>query len=294
MTIIVTGAGGMLGRAIVRFARDINLGERLAPFTHSELDITHSGSVAAAINNLPRPWTIINCAGVIRGRDDVPEPTRWLVNAVAPRALARYCDRLVQVSTDCVFDGQPYAGGESPTYNEFTHVSPTDSYGRSKAHGELTEWPHVTVRGSFIGFEGGLLRWFLDQPKGATVPGYTDHGWSGGHVDQYAAGLVGIALDRSLTGIVHLVNQPVEGPHADTTKYQVLCDLRDWLRPDINVDPTEGPDGPRHLILRSTRPEVPTLGWMRDLRCMLRDYVALTPGVYLDGWRLKELQRART
>ncbi len=292
MTIIVTGAGGMLGQAVVRVARDINLGERLAPFTHAELDVTNLDRIEEAIALLPKPHTVINCAGIVRGRGDVSDEEMRRVNAKAPLFLSMAADRLVQVSTDCVFSGDP---ADAP-FDERSNGRPTDLYGKTKWQGEYFDPPDVTVRGSFIGFEGGLLAWFLAQPKDATVPGYTDHWWSGGHVDQYAAGLLGIALDRSLTGIVHLVNQPAEGPHADTTKYRVLCDLRDWLRPDIAVEPTEGPDGPRHLILRSTRPEVPTLSWMRDLRCMLRQYndADLSPRLDLTGWRLKELQTART
>ncbi len=280
MTIIVTGAGGMLGQAVVRFAHEINLGEPIYGFTHDELDVTHSGSVAAAINNLPRPWTIINCAGIVRGRDDVPEPTRWVVNAVAPRALARYCDRLVQVSTDCVFSGDvaeaPYEEGAPPT--------PTDWYGRSKAHGEVIDWPHVTVRGSFIGFESGLLAWFLAQPEGATIFGYQDHAWSGGYVDDYAGGLLSIALDRDQFGIVHLVRATDDAVKA--SKWYLLDDLAGWLRPDIMVTAANGPDGPRDMrLLGSEDQRVPRLlSWADTLARITRDHAART-GTQLNGWR---------
>ncbi len=286
MTIIVTGAGGMLGQAVVRVGQGLQLSQEVVGFTHAQLDITHSGSVAAAINNLPRPWTIINCAGIVRGRDDVPEPTRWLVNAIAPRALARYCDRLVQVSTDCVFSGDvaeaPYEEGAPPT--------PTDWYGRSKARGEVADWPHVTVRGSFIGFDGGLLAWLLAQPQGATVPGYIDHAWSGGYVEDYAGYLISIAVDN-FTGVVHLV-RPRETDAilaSDTwraSKWYILNDLADWLRPDLGVRPIEAPDGPRDMRLRSTSElhcwALPS--WGDTLRHILRDSPTRT-GTDLVGWR---------
>ena len=257
MTIIVTGAGGMLGQAVVRAAAKADV--EVHGFTRAELDICDLTSVTRATFQLPGPHTIINCAGIVRGRDDVDEPRRWLVNAVAPRTLAAECDRLVQVSTDCVFDGRLHAGGESPTYNEWSHVNPTDSYGRSKASGEVTGKPHVTVRGSFIGFEGGLMRWFLDQPRGAVVDGYEDHVWTGGYVDDYAAALLTIAQDHSLTGIVHLVGDPI-------TKADLLHYIGQLLRPDIRVRPVLAPGGPRHMALTSTSDVV---GRLPDRRVML-------------------------
>ncbi len=243
MTIIVTGAGGMLGHAVLRAGARADV--EVHGFTRAELDIADLASVTTATFRLPKPHTVINCAGIVRGRDDVDEPRQWVVNAVAPRALARRFDRLVQVSTDCVFDGQLYAGGESPTYNELTHVSPTDSYGRSKAHGEVSDGKHVTVRGSFIGFEGGLLRWFLDQPPNAVVDGYEDHVWTGGYVEDYADALLDIARSPAITGIVHLV-----GDHI--TKADLLHNVAHLLRPDIQVRPVLAPGGPRHMVLKST------------------------------------------
>ncbi len=262
MTIIVTGAGGMLGQAVLRAAARADV--EVHGFTRAELDITDLGSVTTATFRLPKPHTVINCAGIVRGRDDVDEPRRWLVNAVAPRALARRFDRLVQVSTDCVFDGQLYAGGESPTYNELTHLSPTDSYGRSKAHGEVSLGKHVTVRGSFIGLEGGLLRWFLEQPPNAVVDGYEDHVWTGGYVEDYANCLLDIARGP-LTGIVHLVG-------GDISKYELLHNLGHHLRPDITVRPVRAPGGPKHMVLMSTREAIPMLA---NKRAMLDQIVRL-------------------
>ena len=239
MTIIVTGAGGMLGQAVIRAAARADV--EVHGFTHAELDITDPTSIIDAAISLPRPRTIINCAGIVRGRDNVPEPTRWLVNATAPRILARRCERLVQVSTDCVFSGDP---AETP-YLEDAPPTPTDWYGRSKVHGEMSLPPHVTVRGSFIGFEGGLLRWLLDQPPNAVVDGYEDHVWTGGYVEDYADALFEIARSRAITGIVHLVGDPI-------TKADLLRNIAHLMRPDIQVRPVLAPGGPRHMVLKST------------------------------------------
>ncbi len=269
MTIVVTGAGGMLGKAIVKAAKAA--GHDVVGYTRTDLDVTDERAIAAGLDRYDTP-SVINCAGIIRGRqtawtEEAEEATH--VNAVAPHKLAKWCDRLVQVSTDCVFSGALGPGGAMPTYNELSPTSPTDWYGETKLAGEVKGAPHVTVRGSFIGFEGGLLAWFLSQPEGATVPGYTDHIWTGTYVADYADALVAIATDTAPTGLIHLV-----APR--TNKAVLLREIGDLLRPDIYVDPQRGPDGPRHMDLRSVRRGEPNLPeWRLSLRRLARDHAAL-------------------
>ena len=251
MTIIVTGAGGMLGQAVVRIG---SVSSGIIGFTHADLDITDMASYTAATADLPRPHIVINCAGIVKGRDNESEALRWSVNGVAPWDLAARCDRLVQVSTDCVFNGDPGA-----RYAESHLTTPNDWYGGSKAHGEIKQRPHVTVRGSFIGFESGLLAWFMGQPQGATISGYEDHVWTGGYVDDYADALLTIAVDPSLWGVVHLVGEEI-------TKAKLLQHFRFWLRPDIHVEEVLAPGGPRDMALKSTNPRVPSLPSWGDVR----------------------------
>src|SRR5262249_25665737 len=87
---------------------------------------------------------------------------------------------IVHPSTDCVFSGRngPYDVDAPP--------DATDPYGLSKALAEsIAKYPNtVVIRTSIIGVEPegrafGLLGWFLSQPDGATVTGFTDHRWNG-------------------------------------------------------------------------------------------------------------------
>lgn len=269
MTIVVAGAGGMLGKAVVQAAKAG--GHDVVGFTHAELDVTDdSATIDAAIHPYgPDSATIINCAGIVRGRQARWTPTADVVNATGPHNLGKLCARLVQVSTDCVFSGTLGPGGAIPTYNELSPPCPTDWYGETKAVGELLNAPHVTVRGSFIGFQHGLMAWFLAQPEDATVPGYTDHIWTGTYVADYADALVAIA-NTNLNGVIHLV-----APR--TTKAILLREIGDLLRPDIYVDPQPAPDGPRHMDLRSIRTGIPHLPeWRFSLRRLARDHAALT------------------
>lgn len=264
MTIVVTGAGGMLGQAVVKAAKAA--GHTCVPYTRQQLDITDDGHMDTALAFVPPPFTIINCAAIIRGRyDGRSYAAAHVVNAVGPHKLAKRCARLVQVSTDCVFSGSVGPGGAIPTYNELSPTCPTDWYGETKLAGEVRDDAHVTVRGSFIGFDSGLLAWFLSQPQEATVPGYTDHVWTGTYVADYADALVAIA-NTNLNGVIHLVARR-------TTKAILLREIGDLLRPDIYVDPQRGPDGPRHLDLRSVRglPGLPE--WCVSLRRLARDYL---------------------
>ncbi|WP_448003842.1 dTDP-4-dehydrorhamnose reductase [Agromyces bauzanensis] len=126
---LIVGAGGMLGadlRAALR-DRDVTAASR------AELDVTDEAAVleAAAGHDV-----IINAAAYTRVDDaESDEATAYAVNAIGARnlaaAAARHGARLVQVSTDYVFDG----GATSP-YAEDAPRHPISAYGRTKAVGE--------------------------------------------------------------------------------------------------------------------------------------------------------------
>ncbi len=94
-TVSVIGADGMLGRAVVRAleatAKDFNIHEVI------------NGDLIFATGLAPY---IINCAGVVRGRETQSE-VMVKSNAFLPHHLSKpeELKRLVTVSTDCVFDG---------------------------------------------------------------------------------------------------------------------------------------------------------------------------------------------
>jgi dTDP-4-dehydrorhamnose reductase len=128
---LVTGAGGMLGRDLVAaLSAD---GAEVTAATRRELDITDPAAIVAA---LPGHDVVVNAAAwtdVDGAESNEAEATR--VNALGPQLLAAACaaqgSRLVQVSTDYVFDGS----ATSP-YAEDAPLAPVSAYGRSKAAGE--------------------------------------------------------------------------------------------------------------------------------------------------------------
>jgi dTDP-4-dehydrorhamnose reductase len=156
MRLLVTGAGGMLGQDVVRAARA--RGREVAGLAHAELDATDETAVRAALAAAGAE-AAVNCAAytdVDGAERDVAGATAG--NAAAAGAVARAAAaagaRLVQVSTDYVFDG----GKRSP-YVESDPTGPRSAYGRTKLEGELAVaaagGDHAIARSSWLFGAGG-------------------------------------------------------------------------------------------------------------------------------------------
>lgn len=252
--VFVTGANGMLGRAVVKVLENTDYYTPF-PIIRSGMELTDF-DYGVFIGG-----KIINCAGIVRGRYDVNQREMGLVNGLVPHRLAKIAERLIQVSTDCVFDGTkgPYGEWDNPT--------PIDNYGMSKLIGEIWYGNHLTVRTSFVGFgQRGLLRWLLDQPEGATVPGFRRWLWNGLYVETLARQLVRL-LDEPITGILH-----IEGP--EISKYELLDMLAKAVRPDLFVNPSCSDD--KNMMLKSERMDwsIWNFGWIDVIKDLKADYEA--------------------
>lgn len=127
--VLVTGASGMLGRDL-----QLALGAHdLTPLGRADLDITDLGAVRDAVAGND---VVVNAAAYTRVDDaESDEDAAYAVNAVGPENLAtaarEHSARLIQVSTDYVFDG----AAREP-YDEDAPCAPRSAYGRTKAAGE--------------------------------------------------------------------------------------------------------------------------------------------------------------
>lgn len=137
--VIVTGAGGMLGRDVTA-----ELERRGVPFRaldRSACDVTSMGACHQALSAAreeagDRDVAVINCAAYtdVNGAETATELADS-INAWGPRNLAEACAlvgaRLIHVSTDYVFDGSKDA-----PYEVDDLVNPVNAYGLSKMMGE--------------------------------------------------------------------------------------------------------------------------------------------------------------
>ncbi len=133
MKVLLTGAAGQLGRALIASTPP---GVELVACSRTELDLANPDACRAAVQ-AQRPDWVLNAGAYTAVDKSEGEPElAQAVNAGAPGAFAEALDetggRLLQVSTDFVFNGQQ----GSPYRPEQSH-DPLGVYGATKAAGEV-------------------------------------------------------------------------------------------------------------------------------------------------------------
>lgn len=132
--ILITGCNGQLGRALNEIYKG-NSEYELVNTDVADLDITDVTKVLALTEQV-KPYAIINCAAhTAVDLCETDGDNAYRINAIGPRNLSiaaeRYGAKMVQVSTDYVFDGK----GTRP-YTEFDKTGPRGMYGATKLAGE--------------------------------------------------------------------------------------------------------------------------------------------------------------
>jgi len=150
MKVLVTGAAGQVGRAFRAAAPAEAL---VAALTHAELDITDAEQVNRAVAAHAPQW-IVNAAAytAVDAAESAREAAHALnATAVGYLALAAQSTgaRLVQLSTDFVFDGRA-----SNPYEPDALTAPISAYGATKLAGERQALangaPSIVVRTSWV------------------------------------------------------------------------------------------------------------------------------------------------
>jgi dTDP-4-dehydrorhamnose reductase len=182
MKILVTGAAGHLGPAVVR---EFAGAHDVVPCARADLDIANQTAVADVVARVA-PDVIVNCAAynAVDAAEEHPADA-FRVNSFGVQSLARAAAAqgaaLVQYGTDFVFDGR----SDRP-YTEADRPNPASAYGLSKLLGEwlareTRTWFVLRVESTFggptagkgarLGSAGTIIN---ALEAGAEVPVFTD------------------------------------------------------------------------------------------------------------------------
>jgi dTDP-4-dehydrorhamnose reductase len=211
MRLLVTGAGGMLGRAVVVAAERLN--HELAALTRADLDISDPEAVRRALHTY-EPDAIVNCAAWtdVDGAEE-HEVQANAVNAIGAGAVAAAATdigaRVVHLSTDYVFDG-----AKREPWLESDAVNPISAYGRTKLAGErevgAAAPEHAIVRTAWLFGAGGpnfvetMLRLGAERGEVSVVTDQIGRPTWTGHL---APALVELAERRGDVGVFHATGE---------------------------------------------------------------------------------------
>ena len=157
---LLFGATGQLGRALLGHQHSSGLD--IQPVARN-IDLEDAGGLAAVIAH-ERPDWVINCAAMtnVDGAHENPQ-LAMNVNSTGPaiiaRAVAAVGARMIQISTEAVFDGE-----RTEPYSEDDVCRPVSVYGVTKLAGEMMV--RVYVPDSFV------LRtsWLYSDGPGVNFP----------------------------------------------------------------------------------------------------------------------------
>ncbi len=268
LKLLVTGAGGMLGRAVVDAAT--RLGHDVSAATRQDVDVTDADALHRIIA-ARLPEAVVNCAAYTDV--DGAESDRAAALAVngagagnVAAAAAEIGAQIVHVSTDYVFDG-----AKREPWLESDPVGPLGAYGESKLAGErevIAANPrHAIVRTAWLFGAGGrnfvdtMLALGADRDEVSVVtdqigcPTWTVH---------LAGALVELAERPEETGIHHIAGA------GSCSWNELALEIFDVAGIDCRVLPTTTESFPRpaprpaYSVLGSERAEPLTLPRWQD------------------------------
>jgi dTDP-4-dehydrorhamnose reductase len=220
-TILVSGASGMLGSAVIRAAvargYDVVGTHHRTPVTVAgqetvRMPLEKAAEIEALLARLA-PAAVIHCAALtnVDFCEDNPSDA-LLINATATAVLARATSRcgarFLYVSTDAVFDGT------RGWYDEADECGPVNVYAASKLEGEASSLAEhanaVVVRLAPFGWSArtdkkSLAEWALSELRsGRAITGFVDAIFTPMYAGEVARALLDLVRAPERTGIYHL------------------------------------------------------------------------------------------
>jgi dTDP-4-dehydrorhamnose reductase len=282
--VLITGAGGQVGRALLDAAPD---DLDVVGCAHADLDVGADAAVREWIGRY-RPAVIINAAAytAVDKAESEPEAARR-INAEGPGHLAaaarEYGGRLIHISTDFVFDG-----ATSVPYQPDSATNPLGVYGRTKRDGERavletlperstivrTAWVYAATGANFVRTmlrimrANGAVRVVADQVGTPTA------------ARSLAEALWRVASKPEIRGIHHWTDAGVASWYDFAVAIAEEGAQLGLVPPEVTVDPITTADYPTParrpsfsvLDKRSLAPYglTPT-HWRRRLRAMMKE-----------------------
>ncbi len=279
MKVLVTGAGGLVGRAVIQYCKQEACDA--IGLDHQALDITDHEQIDSVFAR-EIPDAVINCAAWtdVDGCETATERARR-ANALGPELLALACCRrralLITISTDYVFNGE-----KKGFYNQRDQPNPQSVYGKSKLQGERRAqeaWARtIIVRSGYIFGEGGtnFLSTFLQRARGGErVRAIRDCVGTPTYANDLARRLYEL-IKVDLPGIYHVVNSG-EGASFETFARDVFAaaGLDDRLIESISADDLRRPaPRPRNSRLRCLISPAVGLEALPDVKDAVSRFVA--------------------
>lgn len=296
--ILVLGASGMLGSMVFDYLkRDSNYevkgsgrDKNFLKSGHKQNDFCFFDAEKDNIKEILadfKPNYLINCIGVINKYCQPDNPQGIFeaikINALFPYLLAQASKkagvRIIQIATDCVFSGN--AGNY---LENFPHDA-LDVYGKTKSLGEVKSDNFLNIRCSIIGPElknkVSLLEWFLSQPAGGEIKGFSHHQWNGVTTLQFAVLCQRIInqgddfFDQltKISSVHHFI------PNAAVSKYELLKIFAKVFKKDTEIKKVEQP-GPAINRVLATEFNMLTdkIGYVEVEKAVreLKDYIEQT------------------
>ncbi len=279
MKVLVTGADGMVARAVVERCR--RRGDEVFAHDRASLDITNETAVCTRLER-ERPDTVINCAAWtdVDGCEFDP-PRAYEVNARAVEILATGSRRvgasLITISTDYVFDGS-----KEGFYTQRDDPQPPSVYGMAKLEGErlarAASARTIIIRTGWIYGIGGrnFLATIIERARrGERLKVISDAYGTPTYADDLAARLRDLA-ELDLPGVYHVVNSGAGVSYEEFARVALeVYGCEEVVIESVRMDSLQRPaPRPRNSRLRCLLSEAIGLPPLPDWRLALRDFAA--------------------
>jgi dTDP-4-dehydrorhamnose reductase len=253
--VLLTGAGGQLGRALAETFRE----DELVALSHADWDVTLPPPAMLAPDLVlhTAAWTDVD------GAESDPQEAA-AVNVGGTQNVASLGAPLVYYSSDYVFDGrqrEPYVESDGP--------DPLSAYGRTKLHGEAAAGERAwVVRSSWLfgptghNFLRTMLRLGAERDEVAVVDDQRGSPTYVGHLAEATSGLVALPF-----GVYHVAAQGecTWAEFAEAIFEEAGLDTR--VRRISTEELGRPAPRPAYSVLRSEKPETPLLpNWREGLR----------------------------